>query len=223
MIFTFELAKKAFTTMFNPLFGGHILMNRKCSQDRGKKLFSPLAVLGLITTILICNPAISYSNNAVTDEDNQKKAGIKIQKVNSSELIVARDQSTISNGKSLKTLKSDYLEKSVNTWREDSAGTSAELVDKENTEEPTRFQLKQNYPNPFNPATEITYKLPVARHVVLKVYDMLGRPIKTLVNTDQEAGNYTIRFNAGSLSSGMYIYRLEAGDYEQIRKMILIK
>ena len=103
-------------------------------------------------------------------------------------------------------------------------GDNQTLAAADNTEEaPNNFRLKQNYPNPFNPATEISYKLPVNEHVVLKVYDMLGRPIKTLVNKEQEAGSYTVRFNAGGLTSGMYLYRLKAGNYEQIRKMILIK
>ncbi len=218
MKYSFKFAKKAVTTMFN----GRISMTNKSSQGHSSKLFSSLIVFGLLGA-LVSIPDTTYSNHANPDKNKFENTAIEIQKIRTSSHILADEQPVALTDNSVEALQSDYLKKSNNSWRNDSAETSAELVNEDNLEEPNRFQLKQNYPNPFNPATEITYKLPVSRHVVLKVYDMLGRPIKTLVNDNQEAGNYTIRFNAGSLSSGMYIYRLEAGNYEQIRKMILIK
>ena len=88
---------------------------------------------------------------------------------------------------------------------------------------PNQFALNQNYPNPFNPSTVISYQLPVNSDVTLKIYDVLGKEVTTLVNEDKPAGSYQIDFNAGGLSSGIYFYRLQAGDFVQTRKMILLK
>ena len=85
------------------------------------------------------------------------------------------------------------------------------------------FSLYQNYPNPFNPATEIKYNLPQAGHVILKVYDILGREIATLVNEEKPAGNYRVKFNGNDLSSGIYFYKLQEGNYSSVKKMILMK
>jgi len=93
---------------------------------------------------------------------------------------------------------------------------------------PTDFILFQNYPNPFNPATSISYQLPVSGNVRLKVYDVLGREVATLVDAFQQIGNYKVIFNAGQFASGVYLYRLSAdgnrtGNYSTVKKMILIK
>ncbi|MFN3345717.1 MAG: T9SS type A sorting domain-containing protein, partial [Chloroherpetonaceae bacterium] len=85
------------------------------------------------------------------------------------------------------------------------------------------FELAQNYPNPFNPTTTIRYQIPTAQTVSLKVYDVLGKEVATLVNGRQEAGSYSVPFNASRLSSGMYFYRLQAGEYVETRKMMLVK
>ena len=92
------------------------------------------------------------------------------------------------------------------------------------TEElPTRYSLHQNYPNPFNPTTTISYQLPMQNHVTLKVFDMLGREVATLVNGVEEPGYKSINFNANRLSSGMYFYRLQAGNYIETKKLVLLK
>lgn len=88
---------------------------------------------------------------------------------------------------------------------------------------PKTFDLKQNYPNPFNPTTNINFDLPYAANVTLNVYDMLGRKVATLVNERMNAGRHTAAFDASRLASGMYIYRIEAGSFESIKKMMLIK
>jgi hypothetical protein len=88
---------------------------------------------------------------------------------------------------------------------------------------PKQFALEQNYPNPFNPTTTISYQLPVASQVSLKVYDVLGREVMTLVNGKQEAGVYNLSLNGATLSSGIYFYRLQSGNFVQTKKMMLVK
>ena len=85
------------------------------------------------------------------------------------------------------------------------------------------FRLLQNFPNPFNPTTVINYQLPVNGFVSLKVYDVLGREVKTLVNEHQTAGSRSITFNAAALPSGVYFYRLQAGSYNKTMKLLLLK
>jgi hypothetical protein len=85
------------------------------------------------------------------------------------------------------------------------------------------YSLSQNFPNPFNPITKIRYTIPKTSFVTLKVYDVLGREAATVVNQENPAGNYEAKFNAAGLSSGIYFYKLQAGNYTEIKKMILIK
>ncbi len=89
--------------------------------------------------------------------------------------------------------------------------------------QPELFLLEQNYPNPFNPSTNIEFTLNAASNVKLVVYDLLGREIQTLVNNEQAPGKYSIRFNSGSRTGGIYLYRLTVGGRSVSRKMMLIK
>ena len=88
---------------------------------------------------------------------------------------------------------------------------------------PLEFTLKQNYPNPFNPNTIIRYQLPVSCKVTIKVFDILGNEVATLVNEIKDAGRYEVVFNPISLSSGVYFYKINAGEYTAVKKMLLIK
>jgi predicted lipoprotein with Yx(FWY)xxD motif len=85
------------------------------------------------------------------------------------------------------------------------------------------FALLQNYPNPFNPSTKFKYSIPTSRFVTLKVYDVLGSEVATLVNEEKPAGNYMIQFNASQLSSGIYFYKLQTDSFIETKKMILMK
>ncbi len=93
----------------------------------------------------------------------------------------------------------------------------------ETNEIPVHYSLLQNYPNPFNPSTKIEFKIPASGLVTLKVYDLLGREVTTLINDKLEPGNYTVNFEAVNLSSGIYFYTLTAGDFVSSKKMILLK
>ncbi|MCB0751183.1 MAG: T9SS type A sorting domain-containing protein, partial [Ignavibacteriae bacterium] len=93
---------------------------------------------------------------------------------------------------------------------------------------PNGFYLSQNYPNPFNPSTTIEYSIPNSQsvfnnNVELKIYDLLGREIKTIVNQKQSPGIYQAKFDAAEFKSGVYVYRLTYGNYNESKKMILIK
>jgi predicted acyl esterase len=93
----------------------------------------------------------------------------------------------------------------------------------ENAIVPGLFELKQNFPNPFNPATTIEYSLGFANNVEIKVYDILGREAATLVNEYQQAGSHKILFNASSLSSGVYFYKIVSGSFQEVKRMVLVK
>lgn len=112
----------------------------------------------------------------------------------------------------------------INTFREYHNWTLITDMDSENlSSHPFTYSLEQNYPNPFNPSTKISWYLPASSQVTLKVYDLLGNEVATLVDEHREAGIYKVEFNASALSSGVYMYRIQAGDYVAVKKMLLLK
>jgi hypothetical protein len=86
-----------------------------------------------------------------------------------------------------------------------------------------KYNLAQNYPNPYNPTTLIEYSMPTSSNAILKIYNVLGKLITTLVNENQEVGIYKINFDASRLSNGVYFYKIQAGSYTETKKMLLIK
>tara|TARA_B100000953_G_scaffold234634_1_gene196037 strand:- start:201 stop:626 length:426 start_codon:yes stop_codon:yes gene_type:complete len=126
-------------------------------------------------------------------------------------------------------------------WNNYDVNAGAELVDfflqyrlsdllyvNKNDLPPTRFSLHQNYPNPFNPVTTLRYDLPEDAMVNITIFDMMGRVIKTIVNSQQNAGFKSVRWNATNdygkpVSAGIYLYMIQAGEYRQTRKMVLLK
>ena len=88
---------------------------------------------------------------------------------------------------------------------------------------PDKFALEQNYPNPFNPSTVISWQLAVSRYVELSVYNVLGKKVATLVSEKMDPGTHNYTFEAKNLASGVYYYRLSAGDFTAVKNMILIK
>ncbi|MCX6168802.1 MAG: T9SS type A sorting domain-containing protein [Ignavibacteriales bacterium] len=93
----------------------------------------------------------------------------------------------------------------------------------ESGEIPDKIELYQNYPNPFNPSTTIIYSLPHSGFVSIRVYDLVGREIALLVNENKSAGNYSVHFDGSKLSSGVYYYRIQAGEFSTVKKMLLMK
>jgi len=93
----------------------------------------------------------------------------------------------------------------------------------ENVQAPSSFYISQNYPNPFNPSTTIKYQLSAFSYVTLKVYNVLGKEVKILVDGYKERGNYTVNFDAGNLASGVYFYQMKAGNFTSTKKLLLLK
>ncbi len=108
------------------------------------------------------------------------------------------------------------------SWDYDAGGPKVTSVTRLDAA-PTGYTLGQNYPNPFNPTTTITYALTSSDYVTVKVYDMLGNEVATLVERFQDPGTYQVTLDAGSLDSGTYLYRMTAGNFSQVRKMTLVK
>jgi hypothetical protein len=88
---------------------------------------------------------------------------------------------------------------------------------------PNKFVLSQNYPNPFNPSTKIKFTLPKADKVKIELYNNLGQNVKDLLNKHMKAGQHEVEFNAQNLSSGVYFYKIEAGEFQDVKKMILLR
>jgi hypothetical protein len=141
------------------------------------------------------------------------------------------------NGDSIKTLNEDLTDLHVHAFAMDSSGyayvgtmkgvwrrpLSQILSVSQSREFPIAFRLEQNYPNPFNPSTTIKYELPNSSHVTLTVYDVLGREVSVLVNERRDAGVYDVKFDGSNLASGVYFYRLQAGDFVQAKKFVILR
>ena len=102
-------------------------------------------------------------------------------------------------------------------------GATPTKVSVRDSQIPGGYELSQNYPNPFNPSTTINFSIPAGGTVSLKVFDMIGREVETLVDSYVDAGSYSVSFDASRLSSGMYFYRIQSGSFSQIKKMMLVK
>ncbi|MDZ7319564.1 MAG: T9SS type A sorting domain-containing protein, partial [candidate division KSB1 bacterium] len=101
--------------------------------------------------------------------------------------------------------------------------TRTTRIDDSEPEPPHQFSLYQNYPNPFNSATIIRYQLQKPQHVILSVFNLSGQQVARLVDQWQEAGEYQLHFDGEDLSSGIYFYRLEAGDFIAVKKMVVLR
>jgi hypothetical protein len=127
------------------------------------------------------------------------------------------------------TIGESFIGKSSNTINQNQTGfwyvyqqtTVTDVEDEETI--PTVFKLEQNYPNPFNPSTTIKFAVPERSNVLVKVYDILGSEVATLVNEELDAGWYRKTFNANNYSSGVYLFRMEAGKFISTKKMILLR
>ena len=102
-------------------------------------------------------------------------------------------------------------------------GGTTFFEEEEIEETPTNYVLTQNYPNPFNPSTKIRYSVPQSSQLIIKVFDVLGNEIETLVNEQKTIGTYELTWNTENLPSGVYFYQIKAGSFMETKKMILLK
>ena len=166
--------------------------------------------------------AISRFDNIIQQNPNSEKAVYAEIDIMTTALNLDTTNSglgKIAGGKYLVKGASDYLSK-LNNLLQNNFG-----INNEEKEQiiPKEYSLYQNYPNPFNPTTTIKFDLPKDGLITLEIYDILGRRITTLINENRSAGSYEQTLNASSLASGVYIYKLQAGDFVASKKMILLK
>ena len=127
------------------------------------------------------------------------------------------------NNNQIESLLQRWVGSAWVNWEKDSYTYTPITAVNENLSFVNSFSLANNYPNPFNPSTKITYSIPERSNVSLKVFDILGSEVLELLKGEIEAGTYDITFNAANLPSGVYLYRIQAGDFVQTKKMMLIK
>ena len=145
--------------------------------------------------------------------------------------VISSGGNTVSNTSNIfvSTVGEAFIGKTSNTLNQNQIGfwyvyqqtTVTDVKDEETI--PTVFKLEQNYPNPFNPSTAIKFAVPEKSNVLIQVYDILGSEVATLVNEEMDAGWYRKTFDANNYSSGVYLFRMEAGKFISTKKMILLR
>jgi uncharacterized protein YdaL len=120
-------------------------------------------------------------------------------------------------------LNSGITLKDIYIADKDGNGLITGNIENENSGIPREYSLSQNFPNPFNPVTVINFQIPKSGLTQMKVYDVTGRLIKTLVNEFKTSGYYKIEFDASSLASGVYFYKLTSGNYSSVKKLVVLK
>ncbi len=194
----------------------------------------------LTINYVVVEDVIYQGNNGISDHKNVMRTipnlngtpiAVEVNETkNFSQTIVKNNEWNTNNLKVIVYIQSSSSKEVYQTELIDYNNFTVTGIKSEN-ELPTEFTLEQNYPNPFNPSTTIKYSIPstvktqnsAAQHVLLKVYDILGKEVATLVNEQKTAGNYYINFNASELTSGIYFYKLNAGNFIKTKKMTILK
>ena len=165
-------------------------------------------------TIAIRSPGFDFANSAEgiwTANDSQPLTDEIVDMIRSGEVYVNIHTTANPGGEIRGQLLPGIIEVPVG------------VVDDDIAQLPTTVQLKQNFPNPFNPVTSIEYVIPFEDKIILTIYNILGEEIARLIDERQPAGEYEVTWNAANAASGIYFYRLQAGDIVQTRKMVLLK
>jgi len=189
-------------------------------------------VRGGINCALV-NPLFFYSGDPVTDvgwimttsADVRKMLNVgpfQLQANNPVDIIVAYTVGRGSDHLNSITVARNLVNAVLNEYRSNFS-TITDVEDDLSALELSSFVLYQNYPNPFNQSTKIKYQVARSGNVTLKVYDILGREVATIVNEEKKPGVYEVEFNGSALSSGVYFYKLNAGDFTQTKKLLLLK
>ena len=210
--------------------------NKWIGTDRGGLVKFDGTDWTVYNAILSGLPGNSISCIAIDDSDNKWIGTPKgLVKFDGTEWTVYNESNSDLPSNSIQGITVDaFGNKWIGTWKNglavfnEGGVVSVEDNNSDQNTLPKDYVLSQNYPNPFNPSTTIKYEIPgQARndnvHVTLKVYDILGREVAVLVNEQQRPGSYTVRFDASSLSSGVYLYKLTAGNKISTKKLMLLK
>ncbi|MCE1164763.1 MAG: T9SS type A sorting domain-containing protein [Bacteroidetes bacterium] len=161
-------------------------------------------------------PNIWYVRSGI--EGTNWEMPVQITNINSQKMLPCVNAS----GTSVHVIWSDYRDTDMEIYYKQNP-TANVGIENLSSETPSSYSLYQNFPNPFNPVTTIQYALPKESRVTLRIYDITGREVRVLVNEIKTAGYYAIQFNGSELSSGIYFYKIEAGDFIQTKRMVLIK
>jgi tetratricopeptide (TPR) repeat protein len=207
---------------FSDLMNVYLSLSQSSSNSMLEKTFNQLSALCLVGEKEYI-PAIGEFDEIIQQNPNTEEAVYAEIDALTTALLIEESDSTLQKGRLGKYLvksSGDYT-KQVDKILRKFFGNEIQENEKELL--PTEYTLHQNYPNPFNPTTTIKYDLPNISEVSLIIYDILGRKVKELVNTKQQAGRYEIQFNASNLASGVYIYQLMAEKFISSKKMILLK
>ncbi len=186
---------------------------------------APGSVLGLKVTTSNGNPKISWKANTESDFNEYLIFRSETQaNIDDLELYATTTDTTFVDENSIGDAYYYFVAKDIHeNYSADSYIQFTHVGIDDETDIVTEFNLSQNYPNPFNPTTTISFSIPSDEFVSLKVYDILGNEITSLVNEHKSMGRYNAQFDASNLSSGIYLYQLQAGSFREIKKMMLIK
>ncbi len=216
-----------YSQIYPPELWQYSSINQKYTSLTGYYKFNPANSSDVLSISVVVLDSSSYTGGAgdtliATATSAYKKFTLPITYIPNSAtpqqayiLIVIDDTSDTNNGNP--AVGSNFILDNLQL----TGGTTG--IANNGASSPERFALNQNYPNPFNPTTTIEYQIPRRSHVLLEIYDILGNKIRTLVNEEESSGYYKINFNASNLPSGVYLYRIVAGNFNQTKKLILLK
>lgn len=210
--------------LFNTSFSGQEIWNMYKSTTSAPNLQSPenKSIVNTLTPLLIWDSLVTATNYRVSIATDSLFANVILSQFSNQASYLVETGALNPNVDYYWKVQTNN-EGGVSPWS-DTYIFKINLTDLEDEKQlPTEFALMQNYPNPFNPFTIIKYQLPIFSHVTLKVYDVLGNEVATLIDESKPAGIYLVELNANLISSGVYLYRLQAGDYTAVRKLILLK
>jgi hypothetical protein len=210
------------------------------SQILGLTLNVRYSCAGVFFTLGMSDAGFCYGNMAVPSVCGSKFAGITVDSFLVLANKVISGQSVVFRGSTLKPSQINTTATCLNELYDGCdpfallgeaiagkySSSTASTSDDESFEEstlPEKFGLEQNYPNPFNPTTEISFTLPKSTHVTIEIYNIIGQQVALLADETKAAGTHTVTWNAASVASGVYFYRLTTPDFVQTKKMLLMK
>jgi parallel beta-helix repeat protein len=201
---------------FAGLYSTYSTLSESTEDSLLQKVFSQLASLSLVSQKEYISAINEFDEVIQQNQQSEEAIYAEIDAITTA-LMLPQD-SSLNKGTLGKYIVSDYSAR-ISHLLKNGRGKNTESANNL----PTQYYLEQNYPNPFNPATKIKYSVPKSGNVKLVVYDILGREVRILTDEVKEPGYYEVNFNASHLSSGVYFYRIVAGNYVNTKKMLLLK